>query len=45
MAAKMESGYAVSLLVDLETAQQEISVLLSDEPKTMEEWKEKKGFA
>jgi hypothetical protein len=33
---------AVSLLVDLETAQQERSVLLSDEPKTTGEWKEKR---
>ncbi len=32
---------AMSLLVDLETAQQERSMLLSDEPKTMGERKEK----
>jgi hypothetical protein len=33
--------HVVSLLVDLETARQERSVLLSDEPKTTGERKEK----
>jgi hypothetical protein len=39
--AELSIDSAVSLLINLETAQQERSALLSDEPKTMGEGKEK----